>query len=100
MRSKQSQNYQHSSYEFHEMESILLQKDLQINELLEKISELNNFISKKNEEIGKKIQEINSSHSIIESLRNQLYVYEKKDESEKLTKKFYHFQNDRSADLE
>ncbi len=61
---KQSQNFHYSSSN-EEIETILLQKDLQINELLEKISELNNLLSRKNEEIGKKIIEINASNSLI-----------------------------------
>lgn len=74
------------------MEKVILQKDMQINELLEKISELNNLLTKKSEELGKKIIDINSAHTLIESLKNQMYIYERKDESEKLTKKFYQFQ--------
>lgn len=27
--------------------------------------------------------------SLVESLKNQLYIYERKDQSDKLTKKFY-----------
>lgn len=36
--------------------------------------------------------ELNASYSVIDSLKNQLYIYERKDESEKLTKKFYQLQ--------
>lgn len=30
--------------------------------------------------------------SMVESLKNQLYIYERKDQSDKLTKKFYELQ--------
>lgn len=71
---KQSQSYQYTSNN-DQLETILLQKDLQINELLQKISDLNNVLTRKNEDLSKKIIEVNSSHSLIESLKNQIYIY-------------------------
>lgn len=95
---KGSQFYQANSMDYQQMQSILLQKDLQINELLQKISELNNLLTRKSEEMSKKIIELSTSQSVIESLKNQLYIYQRKDQSEKLTKKFYQLQVEKSKE--
>lgn len=46
---KSSQFHEYNNNGYQNVEEILLQKDLQINELLEKISELNNLLSRKSE---------------------------------------------------
>ena len=77
------------------MENILLEKDLEISELLEKIAYLGDSLTKKNEEYNKKMMENVNLESLVESLRNQLYIYEKKSTSENLSKKFYFLQKER-----
>ena len=77
------------------MENILLEKDLEISELLEKIAYLGDSLTKKNEEYNKKMMEHVNLESLVESLRNQLYIYEKKSASENLSKKFYFLQKER-----
>lgn len=56
------------------------------------------MLTRKSEELGKKILEVNCAQSVIESLRNQLYIYERKDESEKVTKKFYQMHVDKGKE--
>jgi hypothetical protein len=52
------------------METILLEKDLQINSLLEKINELNCQIDKKNNELEDIKISLMKSQKTVESLRN------------------------------
>lgn len=71
------------------METILLEKDLRVNSLLEKVNELNAVIDKKNVEMEDIKVSLMKSQRMNESLRNEIFIHEKKDESEKLTKQFY-----------
>jgi hypothetical protein len=52
------------------METVLLEKDLQINSLLEKINELNAQIDKKNNELEDIKVSLMKSQKTVESLRN------------------------------
>ena len=70
--------YWHKNIDYNEIESVILQKDLQISELLERINYMNECIDKKNSDINEKIMENCNLESVIESLKNQLFIYEKK----------------------
>ena len=63
------------------METVLLEKDLQINSLLEKINELNSQIDKKNNELEEIKISLMKSQKTVESLRNEVFIFEKKEES-------------------
>jgi hypothetical protein len=52
------------------METVLLEKDLQINSLLEKINDLNAQIDKKNNELEDIKVSLMKSQKTVESLRN------------------------------
>ena len=62
---------------------------------MEKIAYLGDSLTKKNEEYNKKMMENVNLEALVESLRNQLYIYEKKSTNENLSKKFYLLQKER-----
>lgn len=75
------------SYQF--LESLLLEKDLQANQLLERIGELGRQLSSRAEELRAAKTETNRLENLNESLLHQIYLLEREQANNKTTQQFY-----------